>query len=77
MMSTSTPNPSAKRRTAAAKRRTAASPAPSRESVSSAENRPLDDPQPFWQEWENTSDEDVARDTYGPARQHALERALG
>jgi hypothetical protein len=33
-----------------------------------------DEPEEFWPAWENTSDEDLERDTYGPARQRELAR---
>jgi len=32
-----------------------------------------DDPEPFSQDWENTSDDDVKRDTFGPSRMRELE----
>jgi hypothetical protein len=34
-------------------------------------------PEPFWQDWDVTSDDDVKRDTYTPARQRDLKRDLG
>lgn len=38
-----------------------------------AVQRPADEPEPFWQDWEDTSDEDVKRDTFGPSRMRELE----
>lgn len=33
------------------------------------------EPDEVWPAWENTSDEDIERDTYGPRRQRELARA--
>jgi hypothetical protein len=41
------------------------------------DGREHDEPEPYWQDSEVTSDDDVERDTYGPARQRELKRELG
>ncbi len=40
------------------------------------EDRPVDEPEPFFPDWDDTSDEDVQRDTYGESRLRELERTL-